>query len=151
MHLRMAIWSLLVLFGLGFWRQALADDFDFAERPAVVNLFSYEGVYHLDGCVVGYAGTEGEFYRLVVATAAKYDTPTYQRMLRDDNPAVRAFGLACLARRGEEVPILLGDKTRVGVFPGGCTGSNMTLEALSRALKNKAPSVEGLVEKPDDW
>lgn len=114
-------------------------------REEIVDLFSYEGVYHIGGSVVGAGASPDAFYILAKKVSGEGEDKEFRSMLMDSNPAVRIMGLVCLAKHGLDIPILEGDNAEVMAIPTGCTGKQISVEEFSKLLRDDSEFRSGFL------
>ncbi|MHC4508711.1 MAG: ankyrin repeat domain-containing protein [Planctomycetota bacterium] len=98
----------------------------------------------VSGYAVGFAGAPGEFYTISLILSKPFEEDQFLKMVRNDNPVVRAMALICLARHDrtryeETIRSFYTDRTEVRYMPYGCSVTRTTLDQLAR----------NILERPD--
>lgn len=102
-------------------------------------------VRHLDdldtvsGYSVGYGGSPGYFYTLSLILSKPFEEDKFLKMVRNDNPVIRALALICLARQDiaryrETIESFYADTAEVEFMPFGCIVTHITLDKLAKRI-----------------
>lgn len=94
---------------------------------------------YVDGRAVSFGGTRGKFHRLFEPIYEYGETNDFETMAVHTNPIVRTMGLLCLKYRSPTLAHGLSDKycydgERVGLFAGGCSGSDVPFRKIARDI-----------------
>lgn len=104
---------------------------------------------HLDdldtvsGYSVGYGGSPGYFYTLSLILSKPFEEDKFLKMVRNDNPVIRAMALICLARHDVSryegiIRSFYADRAEVDYLPFGDIVTRITLDKLAeKILKNR--------------
>ncbi len=104
---------------------------------------------HLDdldtvsGYAVGYYETPGYFYTLSLILSKPFEEDKFLKMVRNDNPVIRAMALICLARHDVSryegiIHSFYTDRAEVDYLPFGDLVARITLDKLAeKILKNR--------------
>lgn len=104
---------------------------------------------HLDdldmvsGYAVGYGETPGYFYTLSLIISKPFEEDKFLKMVRNDNPVIRAMALICLARHDVSryegiIRSFYTDRAEVKYLPFGDIVTSITLDKLAeKILKNR--------------
>jgi ankyrin repeat protein len=93
----------------------------------------------VSGYAVGVAGAPGAFYTISLILSEPFEEDRFRKMVRNDNPVVRAMALICLARHNrtryeDTIRSFYTDRAEVHYMPMGCIMGRTTLGKLARSI-----------------